>query len=544
MPNIELLEKSMPVAPIRIAALAGCRELAEEVDKKLVKFRKELVAAKKSTIIPQGYAEKSFLVDCECPRFGTGEGKGYIKESVRGTDLYIMVDVTNYSESYTVCGHENHMSPDNHFQDLKRIISAATGKAHRINVIMPFLYEGRQHRRKKRESLDCAVALRELSDMGVSNIITFDAHDPRVCNAIPLYGFDSFNPPYQFMKALLSGEYDLNKTALIITQTGGGCRATNYIGFIRRALEKAGMAQIPVVSLNLSKLEANPGMTYTPALAIRAVQAIVYGDIFMRTVYRMRPYEKVPGSVNAMHEKWKRICNNDLKRAPSMTRFNHIIKDMIRDFDNIPIYEDKVIPRVGIVGEILVKFLPQANNHLVELLEREGAEAVMPDMLDFFLYCFYNSNFKAEKLGTSSAAARMCNIGITALEYMRKAARKAFAQSKHFTPPADIRDLAKYADPLVSIGNQTGEGWFLTGEIMELIHSGVNNVVCTQPFGCLPNHIVGKGVIKEIRHQYPESNIIAVDYDPGASEVNQLNRIKLMLATAQSNLDKDQKNKK
>ena len=312
------------------------------------------------------------------------------------------------------------------------------------------------------------------------------------------------------MDALLSGRYDLNHVAIFMTQTGGGCRASNYVGFIRRALEKAGMAQIPVVSLNLSKLEANPGMTYTPALAIRAVQAIVYGDIFMRTVYRMRPYEKVPGSVNAMHEKWKR----------------------------------KVIPRVGIVGEILVKFLPQANNHLVELLEREGAEAVMPDMLDFFLYCFYNSNFKAEKLGTSSAAARMCNIGITALEYMRKAARKAFAQSKHFTPPADIRDLAKYADPLVSIGNQTGEGWFLTGEIMELIHSGVNNVVCTQPFGCLPNHIVGKGVIKEIRHQYPESNIIAVDYDPGASEVNQLNRIKLMLATAQSNLDKDQKNKK
>ncbi len=342
----------------------------------------------------------------------------------------------------------------------------------------------------------------------------------------------------QIMDALLSGRYDLDHVAIFMTQTGGGCRASNYVGFIRRALEKAGMAQIPVISLNLSKLESNPGMTYTPALAIRAVQAVVYGDIFMRTVYRMRPYEKVPGSVNAMHEKWKRICNNDLKRTPSMTRFNHIIKDMIRDFDNIPIYEDKVIPRVGIVGEILVKFLPQANNHLVELLEREGAEAVMPDMLDFFLYCFYNSNFKAEKLGTSSATAKMCNVGITALEYMRKAARKAFAQSKHFTPPADIHDLAKYADPLVSIGNQTGEGWFLTGEIMELIHSGVNNVVCTQPFGCLPNHIVGKGVIKEIRRQHPESNIIAVDYDPGASEVNQLNRIKLMLATAQSNLDK------
>ena len=156
MPNIELLEKSMPVAPIRIAAL-GCRELAEEVDRKLVKFRKELVERKQLSVIPQGYSEESFIVECECPRFGTGEGKGYIKESVRGTDLYIMVDVTNYSESYTVCGHENHMSPDNHFQDLKRIISAATGKAHRINVIMPFLYEGRQHRRTKRESLDLSL---------------------------------------------------------------------------------------------------------------------------------------------------------------------------------------------------------------------------------------------------------------------------------------------------------------------------------------------------------------------------------------------------
>ena len=343
----------------------------------------------------------------------------------------------------------------------------------------------------------------------------------------------------QFMKALLSGEYDLNKTALIITQTGGGCRATNYIGFIRRALEKAGMAQIPVVSLNLSKLEANPGMTYTPALAIRAVQAIVYGDIFMRTVYRMRPYEKVPGSVNAMHEKWKRICNNDLKRAPSMTRFNHIIKDMIRDFDNIPIYEDKVIPRVGIVGEILVKFLPQANNHLVELLEREGAEAVMPDMLDFFLYCFYNSNFKADNLGGKRSTAHLCNMGISLLEYFRRTCRRELERSTHFLPPARIQDLASMAKHYVSLGNQTGEGWFLTGEMLELIHSGTTNIICTQPFGCLPNHIVGKGVIKGLRASHPEANIIAVDYDPGASEVNQLNRIKLMLSTANKNLAKD-----
>lgn len=225
----------MPVAPIRIAALAGCRELAEEVDKKLVKFRKELVAAKKSTIIPQGYAEKSFLVDCECPRFGTGEGKGYIKESVRGTDLYIMVDVTNYSLTYSVCGHENHMSPDDHYQDLKRIISAATGKAHRINVIMPFLYEGRQHRRTKRESLDCALALRELSAMGVSNIITFDAHDPRVQNSIPLKGFDNFFPTYQFLKALVKNVPDFkldNDHLMIISPDEGAMSRAVYFSNI------------------------------------------------------------------------------------------------------------------------------------------------------------------------------------------------------------------------------------------------------------------------------------------------------------------------
>ena len=196
MANIELLEHSTPIAPIRIAALDGCKELAQEVDKKLVKYRRELASPrfKEAIAIPQGYNEKSFLVECECPRFGTGEGKGRIKESVRGADLFIMIDITNYSLTYTVCGHENHMSPDNHFQDLKRIISAATGKARRISVVMPFLYEGRQHRRSKRESLDCAIALRELVNMGVSNIITFDAHDPRVQNSIPLSGFDNFFP--------------------------------------------------------------------------------------------------------------------------------------------------------------------------------------------------------------------------------------------------------------------------------------------------------------------------------------------------------------
>ena len=235
MPNIELLEKATPVAPIRIAALAGCQDLAKEVDKKLVKFRKELIAKKKPSTVPQGYSLPSFLVECECVRFGTGEGKGYIKESVRGADLFIMVDITNYTETYTVCGHENHMSPDNHYQDLKRIISAATGKAHRINVIMPFLYEGRQHRRTKRESLDCALMLKELSDMGVSNFITFDAHDPRVQNSIPLKGFDNFFPTYQFLKALVKNVPDFkldNDHLMIISPDEGAMSRAVYFSNI------------------------------------------------------------------------------------------------------------------------------------------------------------------------------------------------------------------------------------------------------------------------------------------------------------------------
>ena len=195
-------------------------------------------------------------------------------------------------------------------------------------------------------------------------------------------------------------------------------------------------------------------------------------------------------------------------------------------------------PRVGIVGEILVKFLPSANNYLVELLEAEGAEAVMPDMLDFFLYSFYNSNFKADYLGMSKRTAKISNIGIKLLEYLRKPVTKECKKSKHFDVPADIKVLADMASDIVSVGNQTGEGWFLTGEMLELIHNGVPNIVCAQPFGCLPNHVVGKGVIKEIRLEHPDANIVAVDYDPGASEVNQLNRIKLMLATATKNQKK------
>ena len=258
----------------------------------------------------------------------------------------------------------------------------------------------------------------------------------------------------------------------------------------------------------------------------------------MKCVYRLRPYEAVAGSVNAMHRKWVEVCKEFVSSGyPSRRKFKKLCRQIIEDFDNNIELLDVKKPRVGVVGEILVKFLPAANNHLVDLLESEGAEAVVPDLLDFLQYCFYNQNFKVEKLGFAKSKATAANWGIKVIDWFRAPATEAFKKSKHFNPPADIRDLGKMASDIVSLGNQTGEGWFLTGEMLELIHSGAPNIVCTQPFACLPNHVVGKGVIKELRRRYPQSNIVAIDFDPGASEVNQLNRIKLMLSAANKNLE-------
>ena len=344
----------------------------------------------------------------------------------------------------------------------------------------------------------------------------------------------------QIMSAVLSGKYDLHKTAIVITQTGGGCRASNYIGFIRRALTKAGLEYIPVISISAQGLESNSGFKYSLPMLKKAMQAVVYGDVFMNVVYRTRPYEKVPGSVNALHEKWKNICIRQLtKDKVTMREFNKNIRSIVKEFDEIELLDIKK-PRVGIVGEILVKFMPAANNYLVDLLESEGAEAVMPDLMGFLLYCAENANFKKDYLGASKKSAFINNSVIKLLEWFRKGAKQALKESKRFTPPATIQETANLAKDLVSLGNQTGEGWLLTGEMIELIHNGASNIVCCQPFACLPNHIVGKGVIKELRAAFPEANIIAVDYDPGASEVNQLNRIKLMLATANKNLEKSE----
>ncbi len=344
----------------------------------------------------------------------------------------------------------------------------------------------------------------------------------------------------QIMQALLSGEYDLNRTAVIMSQTGGGCRATNYVAFIRRALKKAGMEHIPVISLNAVGLEPNPGFKLNPSFVVRMVYGAEIGDLFMKCVYRMRPYERKPGAANRLHRKLLKEAQDFLASGSiSYSRYKKLCKKIIEEFDSLPVKERILKPRVGIVGEILVKYMPAANNHLVELLEAEGAEVVVPDFLDFFCYSFYNQVYKGEYLGQSKKAERLNKFLIWAVNRIRSYPSRLLKRSEHFTPHTKITDIADLARPIVDIGNQTGEGWFLTGEIMELIHTGVSNVACVQPFGCLPNHVVGKGVIKKVRELHPGSNIVAIDYDPGASEVNQLNRIKLMLSSAVNKLHEE-----
>ncbi len=348
--------------------------------------------------------------------------------------------------------------------------------------------------------------------------------------------FPSITVVGQIMQAVLSGDYDTNKLAIIMSQTGGCCRASNYVAFIRRALEKAGLAHIPVISLNANGMEKNEGFKIAPAMLTDAIQGVVYGDLLMRCLYRVRPYELVPGSANAMHQKWRQRCIEALTSRHGSKHYKQLCREIVEDFDNLPIHEELKKPRVGVVGEILVKYMPLANNHLVELLEKEGAEAVVPDLMDFLNYSFYNNQYRAEFLGIKRSSKTTSKIAVDAIRKIRKPALEALAQSKRFEAPMPIEEIAEQTKPFLSIGNQYGEGWFLTGEMIELIKQGVPNIVCIQPFGCLPNHVVGKGVIKRLKSEFPQANIAAVDYDPGASEVNQLNRIKLMLSTAKERL--------
>ena len=342
----------------------------------------------------------------------------------------------------------------------------------------------------------------------------------------------------QLMKALGSGNYDLNNTSVIITQTGGGCRATNYIAFIRKALKDANMEHVPVIALNTgnsSSLEKNPGFKFTIPMFNKLLRGLIYGDLLMRVLYRVRPYETFLGSANLLYDYWVNRCQESLKKG-NRKEHTENIRQIVKDFDNLEIHEDLVKPKVGVVGEILVKFHPTANNNIVELLEAEGAEAVVPDLADFLLYGAFDNIIKYKKLSGSFWEMVSGKLSIYRIESYRKEMKKALDASKRFTAPKPIEEIAKYAEQHLSLGNQSGEGWFLTGEMVELIRSGVNNIVCLQPFACLPNHITGKGMFREIRRSYPLANIAPIDYDPGASEVNQLNRIKLMLSVAVENL--------
>lgn len=336
----------------------------------------------------------------------------------------------------------------------------------------------------------------------------------------------------QLVEALQSGEYDLDNVSVMMTQTGGGCRATNYIPLLRKALNDAGFEQVPVVSVSMGNkgVESNPGFKYTLPMIKRVVVAFLYGDLFERVVYRTRPYEMEPGMIDALHQKWIKQVEPNVRNG-SLTQFNRNMKKIIKEFDTVPL-QDIVKPKVGVVGEILVKYSPTANNDIVRLLEQEGAEAVVPDIVGFMNYSLYNQIWKYENLGMSKQSKTLAQFAIRVIEFVEKPMDKALRNSQRFDGIQSIYDLAEDASKILSIGNHTGEGWFLTGEMIELLKTGVDNIVCMQPFGCLPNHVVGKGVIKELRRQYPKANIAAIDYDPGVSLVNQLNRIRLMMATA------------
>ena len=338
----------------------------------------------------------------------------------------------------------------------------------------------------------------------------------------------------QMINALKSGKYDPNKTALIISQTGGGCRATNYVGFLKKGLREAGFPNVPIISLNVLGMERQPGFKISYRLIKKLMMGVIYGDLFIRVLYRVRPYETVKGSANKLYEYYREKAFKNVENG-NKNEMNKLVKEIVKAFDTLEI-NDEVKPKIGIVGEILVKYHPTANNNIVDVLEKEGAEVVVPELLDFFLYCCYNSKFKNRYLSGSSIVKTGCDIAISYIESYRKVVIKELQNSERFGYPSSINNLAKKAANVVSLGNQTGEGWLLTGEMVELIESDVNNIVCIQPFACLPNHITGKGMIKALKSKYPLANIVAVDYDPGASEVNQLNRIKLMMSVAFKNL--------
>ncbi|MBT1165423.1 2-hydroxyacyl-CoA dehydratase [Bifidobacterium simiarum] len=347
----------------------------------------------------------------------------------------------------------------------------------------------------------------------------------------------------QLVNAIIEGKYDADKVALAITQTGGMCRATNYFGLIRKALVDAGYPQIPVIALSTQGLESNPGFTPTPALLHRAIKALIIGDLLLKCLMRVRPYEATPGSANELYGMWDTIVRETIEHhgysktakariGKGYLPYTVILKEIVKSFDALPLRDIPRKPRVGVVGEILVKYQPDANNHVVDVIESQGCEAVVPGIMEFMTTRPYITDWNEKHLGTGGNKALYAVMRWGLDRYLNPVRRAIDLAHGKFQQDLPMPELVKKAGEVTSVGVQAGEGWLLTAEILELIESGAPNVVCAQPFACLPNHVTGRGMFGEIRRQHPEANIVSIDYDPGASEANQLNRIKLMISAA------------
>lgn len=343
----------------------------------------------------------------------------------------------------------------------------------------------------------------------------------------------------QFLEAIKSGEYDVHKLALIITQTGGGCRASNYIHLLREALSKAGYGFIPVISLNAANLESNPGFKMSIPLINKLVQSIIIGDLVMKLHNQTIPYEINSGVTYAMSEKWLRFFEKEYEENTivSNTRMYKCLDKMIKEYDCIEI-SDEIKPKIGIVGEIYVKYSPLGNNNLENFLIKEGCEVVTLGLLDFILYTFESVSHDVKQYGGSKIKDTIFKVLTRYIEAPRKKINKLL-EGTRYTKQKSFKELKAYAQPFIGYGTHVGEGWLLTAEIVELIENGVNNIITTQPFGCLPNHIVARGMFKSIKTAYPSANLASIDYDTSSSKINQENRIKLLIMNAKEKLRQD-----
>ena len=335
----------------------------------------------------------------------------------------------------------------------------------------------------------------------------------------------------QFIDALQSGKYDPHKTALILFQTGGGCRASNYINLLRKALEKAGYPYVPVISMSLAGLEDHPGFHMGFKMVRRLMYAVLYGDLLMLLRNQCRPYEIRKGESEELALAWTdRLAKEmDTGSKISYKKVKENYRKIIADFERIPRAEQKRV-RVGVVGEIFVKYSPLGNNNLEDFLVKEGAEVTVPGLLDFCLYCVYNNMMDTENLGRNKAQYPIWKIAYRFFTKKQNDLIEVIRECSDFDPPTPFAHTVSLIRGYIGIGAKMGEGWLLTAEMLELADKGIKNIVCTQPFGCLPNHICGKGMMRPIKERNPDINIVAIDYDAGATAVNQENRIKLMLA--------------